>query len=93
MYNNWAGTSRKVAEIMKGDIVVVYSSDQKTPHYGNHITIALSAPDDDGLFETIEGNAKGMGPDLDIREGVIKRKRSIFNVAHIYRLRDEDYDE
>jgi len=93
MYNAWGGTSRKVAEIQKGDIVVVYTSSQKIPSYGNHITIALSAPDDDGNFDTIEGNAMGAGPGLDIREGVIKRKRSIFNVAHTYRLRDEDFDE
>ena len=93
MYNNWAGTSRKVGEIKKGDIVVVYTSDQKKPDYGNHITIALSAPNDEGLFETIEGNAKGFDPDHNIREGVIKRERNIKNIAHIYRLRDEDYDE
>jgi len=93
MYNAWGGTSRKVSEIQKGDIVVVYTSDQKTPNYGNHITIALSTPNDEGYFDTVEGNAVGMGPNLDIREGVIKRKRSIFNVAHIYRLRDEDFDE
>jgi len=93
MYSNWGGTSRKVAEVMKGDIVVVYTSSAKTPDYGNHITIALSSPDDEGNFETIEGNAKGEGPTGEWREGVIKRQRSIFDVAHIYRLNDGDYDE
>jgi len=78
---------------MKGDIVVVYTSSAKTPDYGNHITIALSSPDDEGNFETVEGNAKGEGPNGDWREGVIKRQRSIFDVAHIYRLNDGDYDE
>ena len=65
----------------------------KTPHYGNHITLALSSPNQEGNFETIEGNAKGYGPNEDYREGVSKRIRNIKDVAHIYRLSSEDYDE
>lgn len=93
LWNNWGGTARKVEEIAIGDIVVVYTSSDKSPSYGNHITLALSVPDEDGNFDTIEGNAKGEGPDGDWREGVIKRQRSIFDVAHIYRLASGDYDE
>ena len=93
MFNAWGGTTRKVGEILPSDIVIVYTSQDKTPHYGNHITLALSSPNQEGNFETIEGNAKGYGPNEDYREGVSKRIRNIKDVAHIYRLSSEDYDE
>ena len=95
LYDNWFETSRHQdkQEIMAGDLVVVYTSDEQKPHYGNHITIARTSPDKDGDFHTTEGNAKGVGPDQQWREGVIKRTRNVKNVAHVYRLIDEDYDE
>jgi hypothetical protein len=93
MCNAWSGTTRKVATILPSDIVVVFTSKDKTPHYGNHITIALSSPNENGDFDTIEGNAKGYGPNDDYREGVSKRTRNLEDVAHIYRLSHEDYDE
>lgn len=93
MYNAWGNTTRKVKDIYTGDIVVIYTSDEQSPAYGNHITIALGPPDSEGFFETIEGNAKGYGPDGQYREGVSKRTRNIKDVAHIYRLASEDYDE
>jgi hypothetical protein len=93
MYNAWGNTTRKVKDIYTGDIVVVYTSSEQSPAYGNHITIALGPPDSEGFFETIEGNAKGYGPDGQYREGVSKRTRNVKDVAHIYRLASEDYDE
>ena len=92
LWDNWGGTHRKVSNISPGDIVVVYTSTSHSPSYGNHITIACSYLLDDGDFETIEGNAKGPGPNGKI-EGVIRRKRNIKDVAHIYRPSSEDYDE
>lgn len=91
MYSNWYETKRRVDNILKGDIVVVFTSSKRSPAWGNHITIALSNPDENGDFETIEGNAKGTGPNGDLIEGVIKRTRNLKNVAFIYRLSNEDY--
>jgi len=54
--------------------------------------LVASAPDDMGLFDTIEGNAHGEGPEGRI-EGVIKRQRSMDSVAHIYRLLSEDFED
>lgn len=93
LWNAWGGTSRKVSELNHGDIVVVYTSDDRSPSYGNHITICMSFPDNDGNFETIEGNARGQGPSGDFQEGVIRRKRNVKDIAHIYRPASEDYDE
>ena len=53
----------------------------------------MSLPNVDGDFDTIEGNAKGYGPDGEWREGVSKRTRNIKDVACIYRLLDGDFDE
>jgi len=72
--------------------VTVFTSDEHSPAQGNHIVLVASAPDDMGLFDTIEGNAHGEGPEGRI-EGVIKRQRSMDSVAHIYRLLSEDYED
>ncbi len=93
LYNNFNNTSRRVGKVRPGDIVTVFTSKDKTPTYGNHIVIAMSLPNVDGDFDTIEGNAKGYGPDGEWREGVSKRTRNIKNVACIYRLLDGDFDE
>ena len=50
---------------------------------GDHIVIARSYPDADGEIETIEGNAKGYGPDGDWREGVSKRSRNTSAIAKV----------
>ncbi len=90
---NWASTPRHrdPDEIMTGDVVVVWTSGKQTPAQGNHITLALTSPDDDGSFDTIEGNAKGNGPDGRWREGVSTRTRNIKDVAHVYRPLSEDF--
>lgn len=95
LFDNWSKTSRRQdpSKIMPGDIVVVFTSAEKKPHYGNHITIARTSPDHEGNFNTIEGNASGLGPDQNWREGVSKRTRNVSDVAYVYRLIDEDYDQ
>jgi len=94
-YENWASTSRHqdIDNLRGGDIVIVFTSDERIPIWGNHITLALSSPDQDGNFDTIEGNAYGYGPDQTWREGVSKRTRNLNEVAHVYRLLDEDFNE
>ena len=93
MYTNWGQTSRcrDGESPLPGDIVTVYTSDDRSPAYGNHIVLVASLPDESGEFDTIEGNAHGEGPEGRI-EGVIKRTRNMSSVAHIYRLLTEDYE-
>lgn len=89
----WGQTSRcrDGESPLPGDIVTVYTSDDRSPAYGNHIVLVASLPDESGEFDTIEGNAHGEGPEGRI-EGVIKRTRNMSSVAHIYRLLTEDYE-
>ena len=95
MNRDWSNSSRVQTKesILPGDVVVVYTSDDHSPSYGNHITIARTSPNDEGDFHTIEGNAHGVGPNQDWREGVSKRTRNLSHVARVYRLIDEDYNE
>lgn len=92
LYSNWSQTSRKIEprDMLPGDIVVVYSSARAT--WGDHITLCRVAPID-GKFETIEGNAHGTLGDGSHGEGVIARERSLDEVAFVYRLLAEDFDE
>jgi len=92
MYSNWSQTSRKIEprDMLPGDIVVVYSSARAT--WGDHITLCRVAPID-GKFETLEGNAHGTLGDGSHGEGVIARERSLDEVAFVYRLLAEDFDE
>jgi hypothetical protein len=94
MWSSWGKTSRcRDGETPQpGDIVTVYTSEDRSPVQGNHIVLVASTPDDLGLFDTIEGNAHGEGPEGRI-EGVIKRQRSMDSVAHIYRLLSEDFED
>lgn len=95
LWSSWGKTSRcrDGEQPQIGDIVTVFTSDAQSPVQGNHIVLVTSAPDDMGLFNTIEGNAHGEGPDGDMIEGVIKRQRSMDSVAHIYRLLSEDFED
>ena len=92
LYSNWAQSSRHIdpSDMMPGDIVVVYSS--KRAVQGEHITICRREPVD-GSFETVEGNAHGTLGDGSYGEGVIIRERKLTEVAHVYRLLAEDFDE
>jgi hypothetical protein len=94
MWSSWGKTSRcrDGEQPQPGDIVTVFTSDDHSPVQGNHIVLVVSSPDDLGLFDTLEGNAHGEGPEGRI-EGVIKRQRSMDSVAHIYRLLSEDFED
>ena len=92
MWTNWGHTDRNRdgENPNRGDIVTVFTSADRSPIAGNHIVICAGAPDENGDFPTIEGNAHGEGPQGRI-EGVIKRTRNMSQVARIYRLLSEDY--
>ena len=95
LYRDLGNTSREVREFTKirpGDIFTVWpSNSDRSYKWGDHIVIARSYPDADGEIETIEGNAKGYGPEGDWREGVSKRSRNISTIAKAYRPQAEDY--
>ena len=93
LYTTWYNTSRRIESdrMAPGDIVVVYTS--KRSKQGDHITICVDAPDCDGTFKTVEGNAHGTLGDGSYGEGVIRRERNIDEVAHVYRLLGGDFDE
>jgi len=93
LHTNWGQSSRRLDadQMLPGDIVVVYSSARKS--YGDHITICREVPDSDGNFQTVEGNAFGTLGDGTYGEGVIQRSRALSEVAHVYRLLGEDFDE
>ena len=92
LYTNWSQSSRRIEprDMLPGDIVVVYSTARAT--WGDHITLCRVAPVD-AKFETIEGNAHGTLGDGSYGEGVIARERSLDEVAYVYRLLAEDFDE
>lgn len=93
LYSRWLNTARYIEtkQMLPGDIVVVYTS--KRSVQGDHITLCLEAPDCEGNFKTIEGNAHGTAGDDTRAEGVVKNTRSLDQVAHVYRLLSEDFDE
>lgn len=92
MYQSWSNSSRHIPieSMMAGDIVVVYSS--KRSVQGDHITIATSSIAS-GHFSTVEGNAHGTLGNSSYGEGVVKNTRQVEQVAHVYRLLEEDFDE
>jgi hypothetical protein len=79
--------------VQVGDIVVVYTS--KRAVQGDHITLCtdISELAEHGMITTIEGNAHGTLGDGTKGEGVITRERSLSQIAHVYRLLGEDFDE
>lgn len=94
MYSNWATTSRKISvdAVQAGDIVVIYTS--KRSVQGDHITLCVDASTvHEGYISTIEGNAHGELADGSYGEGVIKQKRELDKIAHVYRLLSVDFDE
>lgn len=92
LYDNWVNSARhiEIDQMQPGDIVVVYTA--KRSVQGDHITLCVEAPCD-GNFKTIEGNAFGTSGDGTRAEGVVKNTRSLDQVAHVYRLLAEDFDE
>lgn len=58
-----------------GDILLVGTSGG--PAYGAHVTLVESWDSTARVFNTIEGNGTGLGPDGKRRQGVIKAQRSL----------------
>lgn len=52
-----------------GDILIVGNG---IPKEGDHITLVVHYDAKTGVFETINGNGGGLGPDLKRREGIVK---------------------
>lgn len=74
LYANHRERRVKLAEIEVGDIITV--GDKKKRKHGSHIAIVVKLRDD-GLVETIEGNAIGRLPDGSVGEGVVRRTRPL----------------
>ena len=93
LYSNWSQSSRHIEhdKMAPGDIVVVYAA--KRSQQGDHITLCVEAPDAEGTFKTVERNAHGTLGDGAHGEGVIRRARTLDEVAHVYRLLGGDFDE
>lgn len=94
--SNWGrgGRNRTGAPIQAGDILTVWTTQKgdERNSYGQHIVLACGDADENGMIKTIEGNAKGNGINGEYYEGVIKRKRSLDDVARVYRPLEEDFD-
>lgn len=73
---NWAQDSARVVtvpdDLSPGDVVIVTRGKKKQ---GEHICIVERVDLDTKLVHTVEGNARGIGPDGEVYEGVIKRTR------------------
>ena len=93
MYNAWSQTSRCIdpKHMQPGDIVVISTAKKATQ--GDHITICREPVDENGMFKTIEGNARGELGDGTHGEGVVKCQRPLSSVAWVYRILAEDLDE
>lgn len=94
--SNWgrSGRNRTGGPIQAGDILTVWTTqrgDQRNA-YGQHIVLACGPANDQGMIDTVEGNAKGSGPEGQYYEGVIKRQRSLEDVARVYRPFEEDFE-
>ena len=89
-YSRWGKTQRCIEPslMLPGDIVII--STVNGASWGDHITVATSAPSSDGTFETIEGNARGILGNGSTGEGVIKLTRPMERVMYVYRVLEED---
>lgn len=88
-----------VAEVRRGDIVLVGPAGGRV--WGAHITICEEPDPAAGLVRTLEGNARGTGPDGSTYEGVIRQTRPLesgnlpkqkYRVMHVIRPLVEDYE-
>jgi len=96
MYNAWRNTPRYIENKIPqpGDIVTVFPNDHDRSHApGTHLMLAASAPDENGFFESYDGNSKGLGPNGHNIEGVVYRNRHISRIANVYRLLPEDFED
>jgi hypothetical protein len=96
MYDAWANTPRYIADKIPqpGDIVTVFPNDTDRSHIpGTHLFLAATAPDENGDFQSFEGNTIGLGPNNTKIEGVAYRTRNINRIANVYRLLPEDFED
>lgn len=97
-----ADTPRRVdwksGDIRPGDIVIVGHKGSK--RWGSHITICDSFDAAAAVVHTVEGNARGTGPDGARFEGVIRQDRSLpkpglssrsYRVMHVVRPLPDDF--
>jgi hypothetical protein len=92
--NALRGDVIKPQDIKRGDIVTIETNRTAPKAYGDHFVVALGAPDAEGFFETIEGNASGRKPTgPDSRQGVIKNRRALSRVRRVYRLQPAHFVE
>jgi len=91
LWAHWGDRKIPPHEIRGGDIVIVWTRDDRAKRYGHHITLSEGFPDENDRVQTIEGNARGRGPISDRwREGVSRRERALSDVAAVYRPRIAD---
>lgn len=57
-----------------GDILMVGDG---SPEFGDHIALVESFDEAKGLFQTVEGNGNGLGPDGKRRQGVVRATRTL----------------
>lgn len=79
LWSRLRGTDRHLSGaalsgVAPGDVVVVSRGVKAA---GEHICIVEELGPEPGLLTTIEGNARGLGPDGEIFEGVIRRTRPL----------------
>lgn len=67
-----------------GDVVVVVTGANKS--YGDHIVTATSRVDAQGMFATIESNARGVRADGSVGKGVVKSFRRLEDVRQLIRF-------
>lgn len=70
-----------------GDIATCYPDKKR---WGSHIVV-VAGHERNGHLPTIEANATGELPDGSTGEGVVRRKRSVEQVAKVYRFREEHF--
>ena len=74
--------------VLPGDVVTVGQSKA----WGTHIAL-VAAVRDDGTYDTIEGNSRGLLPDGRKSRGVIKRRRNVQDIQQVYRLEASHFVE
>lgn len=69
-------------EVRPGDILMIGDG---TPSMGDHICIVASYDEQRRVFNTIEGNGVGLGPDGKRRQGVVRGERILGGLGYCAR--------
>lgn len=78
-----------VSALQPGDVVCVRTRADKS--YGDHIVVCVEAPSD-GVFRTVEGNARGQLHSGGWARGVVTRTRKLRDVRQVLRITEEHID-